>query len=33
MAGVSSSEGTGAIMSDDEEEQAESNAKLYEGSG
>jgi hypothetical protein len=33
MAGVSSGEGTGATMSDDEEEQAESNAKLYEGGG
>ncbi|KAL5065251.1 hypothetical protein RYX36_026988 [Vicia faba] len=32
-AGVSSGEGTGATMSDDEEEQTESNAKLYnEGS-
>ncbi|CAJ2634579.1 homeobox protein knotted-1-like 3 isoform X1 [Trifolium pratense] len=33
LTGVSSGEGTGATMSDDEEEQAESNAKLYEGSG
>lgn len=31
-AGVSPGEGTGATMSDDEDDQAESNANLYEGS-
>lgn len=30
--GVSPGEGTGATMSDDEDDQAESNANLYEGS-
>ncbi|XP_027903888.1 homeobox protein knotted-1-like 4 isoform X2 [Vigna unguiculata] len=32
LTGVSPGEGTGATMSDDEEDQAESNANLYEGS-
>ncbi|KAK7304755.1 hypothetical protein VNO77_42642 [Canavalia gladiata] len=32
LTGVSPGEGTGATMSDDEEEQAESNGNLYEGS-
>jgi len=31
-AGVSPGEGTGATMSDDEDDQAESNGNLYEGS-
>lgn len=31
-AGVSPGEGTGATMSDDEEDQAESNGNLFEGS-
>lgn len=30
--GVSPGEGSGATMSDDEDDQAESNANLYEGS-
>jgi len=30
-AGVSPGEGTGATMSDDEDDQAESNGNLYEG--
>ncbi|KHN18594.1 Homeobox protein knotted-1-like 4 [Glycine soja] len=32
LTGVSPGEGTGATMSDDEDDQAESNANLYEGS-
>lgn len=32
LTGVSPGEGTGATMSDDEEDQAESNANIYEGS-
>lgn len=32
ITGVSPGEGTGATMSDDEDDQAESNANLYEGS-
>lgn len=32
MAGVSPGEGTGATMSDDEDDQAESDPNLYDGS-